>query len=276
MKILSSTGSLYNYGLERAFSISQQAGFGGMEVIIDYKFDTRQPEYLNYLSKKYKLPIIVIHGPFFRVPGWPKSQVEAIKKTIKIAKSVGSKKVNFHLPSKIINSIIASILKFKPLLHYGIRAESEYKKWLKDEYKNFKKENDIEILIENLPARSSIFKINTYCWNNTQDILQFAPLTLDTTHLGTLNLDPVDVYKKLKDKIKHIHLSNFDKGKEHRRPEYGQLDLGKFLQELKNSHYNETMTLELHPDALGAGQPDEKIIKNLKESLNYCKNILNK
>ena len=68
MQILSSTGSLYTYSTERAFSISKKAGFNGMEIIIDYRFDTRQPEYLNYLSQKYKLPIIVIHGPFSKIP----------------------------------------------------------------------------------------------------------------------------------------------------------------------------------------------------------------
>jgi len=188
MKILSSTGSLYTYGIDRAFYISKEAGFDGMEIIIDYRFDTRQPEYLSYLSKKYKLPIIVIHGPFFKIPDWPKSQVEAIKRTIEIAKNVGSKKVNFHLPSKIIKSVIVSLLKFKSALHFGIKAELDYRKWLKNEYENFKKENNIEILMENLPAKNSFLKLDIHHWNKPKDIKQFAPLTLDTTHLGTFNL----------------------------------------------------------------------------------------
>lgn len=41
-----------------------------------------------------------------------------------------------------------------------------------------------------------------------------AYLTLDTTRLGTWDLDPLAIYERLKERVVHVHLSNHN-GQEH-------------------------------------------------------------
>ena len=44
-----STGSLYSYGTARVFELAARVGYDGVEVIVDHRWDTRQPAYLRRL-----------------------------------------------------------------------------------------------------------------------------------------------------------------------------------------------------------------------------------
>ncbi|MEZ4835252.1 MAG: hypothetical protein R2873_25230 [Caldilineaceae bacterium] len=93
---------------------------------------------------------------------------------------------------------------------------------------------------------------------------------MDTTHLGTWGLDPAEVFFRWRERVKHVHLSNFD-GKEHRRPEDGHLHLDRLLARMAQWGYQHTVSLELHPDALSAGSDDDRIVSLLKTSLDHCR-----
>ena len=107
-------------------------------------------------------------------------------------------------------------------------------------------------------------------WNTIGEFARFPRLTLDTTHLGTWGLDPTEVYAQLAGRVCHVHLSNFD-GQEHRRPETGHLRLDRLLGRLAADGFAGTVTLELSPDTLGAGQPDAAVLSRLRGSLDYCR-----
>jgi sugar phosphate isomerase/epimerase len=73
-----STGSLYTYGTARAFDLAARAGFDGVEVLVDHRWDTRQPDYLRRLSADFALPIVAVHNPFVTgVEGWPATAIGA-------------------------------------------------------------------------------------------------------------------------------------------------------------------------------------------------------
>jgi len=53
MRYILSSGSLYTYGLDRVFALAAEAGFDGIEVLVDMRFDTRQPAYLRRLVERH-------------------------------------------------------------------------------------------------------------------------------------------------------------------------------------------------------------------------------
>jgi sugar phosphate isomerase/epimerase len=117
-------------------------------------------------------------------------------------------------------------------------------------------------------------RVNPARWNPKSratlgDITRFPHITLDTTHLGTWGLDPVEAYSSWGQRVKHVHLSNFD-GSEHRRPEDGSLRLDALLARIAADGYGYSISLELHPDALEAGAPDSRVVELLRGSLHYC------
>ena len=59
MRFALSTGSLYTYGIERVFGLAAEVGFDGLEVLVDVRFDTRQPAYLQRLVQRHG---IVLNG----------------------------------------------------------------------------------------------------------------------------------------------------------------------------------------------------------------------
>ncbi|MBE9470562.1 MAG: sugar phosphate isomerase/epimerase, partial [Chloroflexi bacterium] len=94
-----STGSLYSYGTARVFELAAKAGYDGIEVLVDHRWDTRQPAYLRRLSADYGLPIVAVHSPFVvEVPDWPFDQLGRLRRTATLAQEVGASMVVTHLP----------------------------------------------------------------------------------------------------------------------------------------------------------------------------------
>jgi len=73
--ILFSTGSLHVEEISTCFKLAKEAGFDGIEIIIDRRRSTFNSVTLNRLSDQYNLPIKVIHNPFFMfLPDSPDSR----------------------------------------------------------------------------------------------------------------------------------------------------------------------------------------------------------
>ena len=77
----------------------------------------------------------------------------------------------------------------------------------------------------------------------------------------------------LRGEVRHIHLSDFAEGKEHRLPGRGVLPLDLFLLALAEAGYDRVITIELTPDALEAGDDDE-VRDRLHEAVAFCREAL--
>ena len=271
MKFIFSTGSLYSYGTERCFAFAERAGFDGIELMVDDRWDTRQAEYLLQLIDRYGLPIPAVHSPFRNVPGWPPGQPALIEQSVKLAETLGAAVVIHHLPNRIQFAYLrANRWQFQWPVG-GRPADQRYFQWLLDSYHELQQSAAVKLCIENMPARKWFGrKLNRHHWNTVDTITRFPSLTLDTTHLGTWGIDPTSTYRAWGERVGHIHLSNYN-GREHRRPEHGELDLEQFIAELVTSEYDGAVSLELHPDALSAGKDDEHVISLMRGSLNHCR-----
>jgi sugar phosphate isomerase/epimerase len=270
MRFLFSTGSLYTYGLDRCFALAAAAGFDGIELMVDGRWDTRQPAYLLGLLGRHGLPIVVVHAPLEGAPiaGWPADRAGQVGATVKLAEALAAQTVVHHLPLRVR----VGWLRVGPLaLPLVLPGRDPYGEWITGEYAAFQRTTQVALCIENLPAvRLGGRRINPGRWNTPGEIVRFSHLTLDTTHLGTWGLEPTAVYEQIRPRVRHVHLSNFD-GKEHRRPEAGQLRLDHFLARLAADGFEGTITLELSPGALGAGDADEALLERLAASLRFCR-----
>lgn len=277
MHFIFSTGSLYNYSIDRCFEFAQQAGFDGVELMVDHRWDTRHPDYVQRLVDRYTMPVRAVHSPFIgNVSGWSSDRMGAIEKSVELAETVGASVVILHLPERISYTVvqIGSRRFFLPLP--GVRRHEPYIRWLGEEMPTLQQSTDVLLCVENLPAqrifgrRINAIKWNAYSRATIGDITRFPHLTLDTTHLGTWGLDPAEIFIRWGKRVKHLHLSNFN-GREHRRPEDGQLHLDRLLKRMAQAGYNHSVSLELHPDALAAGSEDSHVIGLLSASLERCR-----
>jgi sugar phosphate isomerase/epimerase len=272
--IVLSTGSLHSYGLNRVFDLAAQAGFQGIEVIVDQRWDTRQSHYLKTLQGAYGLPIVSLHSPFVPgIQGWePPGQLNHLQRTIALAQELGARHVVTHLPFRFADTWFnIPWLREKPvLLPLPIpRHDDGYRRFLLNGLEAYAAAG-ITVVVENLPCRKLLgFAYNGYQMNNIAEWGRLPHLNFDTTHLGTWGYDILAVYEQVKARVEHVHLSNFN-GKEHRPPWDGHLPLDELLRRLKRDAFAGILCVELDPAPLQA-EDEEKVKANLRRCYEFCR-----
>jgi sugar phosphate isomerase/epimerase len=241
-----STGSLYTYGLARTFELAAEAGFDAIEVLVDQRWDSRQPAYLRRLSQD---------------SGWPRDSLGRLRESAALAREVGAGVVVAHLPLRL-RGVQVEFFGFRRgaiVFPIPLGGEKVYRDFLLNGLATFEAEHGIIIAVENMPVKHFLGRtVDIYWLNDLRTLSQMPHLTLDTTHIGTWGSDLQAVYEQLRERITHVHLSNFD-GREHRLPEGGHLPLGKFLHQLARDGYKGVVTLEVGPEVLEA--EDEALVR---------------
>lgn len=275
MIIALSAGSLHTYGLDRVFGLAVEAGFQGLEIIIDNRWDTHQPAYLRALQRRHGIPVVSLHAPFFHVEGWPSDMIQSLQHTVALAEELGVRTVVVHLPRRFrMGSFFLPHLMSRPArFPVPWRSEGSFARWLKEDLPAFQSSTPVTIAVENLPARRFLdVSIAAWQFNTWDELAQFAYLTLDTTHVGTWGHDLLAVYERIKDRIAHVHLSNYN-GQEHRQPTDGHLPLGEFLRRLARDAYAGVVCMETGPKALEAGD-ETAVRRHLREAFDFCQKNL--
>lgn len=260
-----SSGSLYLYSLDRCFALAAAHGFDGVEVLIDERYDTRQPENLQRLMDTYGLPVRSLHAPFVGhvLPGWPANPVESIRQTVHLAEAIGAAHVVIHLPDRV--GYLMVIGGGRRALLPWLPASRPLRDWIASGGLNrFQAETDVCICVENLPVKSPILQRllpgfdqrRLTWWNTLEDWPRVHPyLTLDTTHWATHGVAPLEAYRAADGCVHHIHLSNYRAGAQHLPPQAGDLDLAGFLAHLAATGFDGQIVLELNPKTLEADDP---------------------
>lgn len=265
-----SAGSVYPYPLRDAFRLAKDAGFDGVEILINRLQHTYQADYLNHLQAEYKIPILSIHSPFSGyIPGWETDEVERIKRSVAVAEIVHAHTVVIHPPLRFVrfgtSEMFADLL-----LHLPFGGQKKYHLWLKQELQSFQNNTSVTIAVENLPCMYFFgFPFNPHQLNDLIQLKVFNHLALDITHLGKCRINLLEAYEYLKERIAHVHLSNYN-GREHTLLTDGQLPIREFLIRLKQDNYRGIIALEFNPQALGVGNK-KRVYNNLLKSLSFCR-----
>jgi len=268
-----STGSLYTYGLDRVFGLAKEAGFDGIEVLLDGRWDTRQADYLKHLMDRHGLPVVSLHSPFhlIRIPGWEQDPIWRLKRTVELAEALGARVVVAHPPLGWLRISLrvmgaSNTRGFWAGLPLSWFVGRPYARWLCDELESFQRGTEVTVAVENMPRRQiGPLGFDLYQMTRLESLERFRHLTLDTTHLATHDIDIIQTYERLAGRVAHVHLSNYN-GQEHRLLRDGHLPLADFLRRLNQDGYQGIITLELQPDALGAGD-DNQVLANLRAAV---------
>jgi sugar phosphate isomerase/epimerase len=215
--------------------------------------ETQSVPRLAELVNIYNLPVRSIHAPFLmaakNVWGKPLSKIE---KSVDMAKALNSDLVVVHLPY---------------FWQWG------YASWARSNLNSYSAESGVMIAVENAMMVNIFKPLNFSLFNSIRELQHFDHLVFDTSHYAIAGLDILEAWEILKDRVKHIHLSNnYMKGfDDHALPFEGHLPLDRFLAALKRDNFEGKVVLELGPGPLEARLGEEKILHNLKRSLDYCR-----
>lgn len=237
MKLILSAGSLYTHPLPLAFEIARDIGFDGVEVIINQDFDdSRSRELLAEVCKIHR--IASLHAPFFAINGWG-NKIQQLEKTIELAIANDIPLVNFHPP-------------------VWLTLERKFWRWLNriEDFQQQVGREKVTVTIENMPANGPL-GCNPHFLHNTAAMIDFMRkrnlfLTFDTAHMGTCRTNFLTDFHFFYDsgRIRNVHFSDYANGREHLLPGHGKLPLTRFLNHLRETGYDGTITLELTPHEL--------------------------
>ncbi len=257
MLISLSSGSLFTLPLKKVFELSAEAGFDGVELIINQDFQKTSPSRL-VASLQEITTIHSIHAPFMPLDGWG-GPMDSLRICIELAVERGIPLVNFHPPS-------------------WMGFEVGFWRWLysvRDFQKELGCDGQVSVTLENMPWVGT-FKINPHILSNTQRMIDFLHehnlyLTFDCTHMGSGKANFINDFYLFYEsgRIRNIHFSDYGHGREHLLPGHGILPLTRFLNHLRSTAYQSTVTLELNPAEFP--KAEAYILESLKEILAFLR-----
>lgn len=276
--IILSTGSLYNFDVSTAMALAGEAGFAGIELMVDWRWETHDPAHLEKLMTRHNLSIMAVHSPFSRnfILDWPGEPVAVIEQSVKLAERLGAQTVVVHPPQRWVRlqGLIAGPQRTRKLsVPLPVAGIGPLGRWLLEDLADFQAKTTVKLAIENMPCRRlGPLKLEPHHFFRSEELNQFQHLTLDTTHVGTRYTDLLDFYSRIKEKVAHIHLSNHN-GREHQLLDNGHLPLARLLTELAKDNFAGLISIELSPFSLQVH--DERTLRqNLRDSLVFCQQAL--
>jgi sugar phosphate isomerase/epimerase len=227
-----STAPFYRVPLREAMRVTAAAGFRAIEVMVTNDPATQDPMLLREAAEANDLRIEAVHAPFLLITRrvWGTDPLGKIYRSAQLAEEVGAGIVVVHPP---------------------YRWQVRYRKWITESLAEFSARTGVTIAVENmfpvkLPGERGL------SFHSAQDLeeLDRNPyMVLDTSHAAVSGLDIVDVYRRYRDKLQHVHLSNnAGRGWDSHLPVYaenGVLDIGTFLDTLAGDGFPGSIALEL-------------------------------
>jgi sugar phosphate isomerase/epimerase len=252
-----SSGCLFTLPLQKICELAVESGFDGVELIVNQDFQRVNSAKL-VRSLQNIATIHSLHAPFMELDGWG-GVIESLKMSVSLAAECNIPLVNFHPPS-------------------WMGFEIGFWRWLYSVH-DFQKEigldGEVLITLENMPWTGK-WKVNPHILSNTQRMVEFIRdhnlyMTFDCTHMGSGKTNFINDFFLCYDsgRIRNIHFSDYGHNREHLLPGHGILPLTRFLNHLRNTEYQSTVTLELDTTEFPKGE--HNILESLKEMHSFLR-----
>jgi len=249
-----STGTLYAYPLRQVFRWARQAGFDGVELVINPEAIMRGGRAVRRLAQAEGVELLSAHPTIVPLPGWLERD-GGLARTIGLAREAGIGLVVMHIPRS------ATLDEGE-----GLIFRQRIERW-----RHQLVGSDLRLAIENKAIRTEAHR--RYALTPLDRLRTFADrhdlgLVLDAAHAGTAGEDLVQARRLFGDRLVNVHLSDLGGPVplaklplvhrffgEHRFPGVGDLALSELLCDLGSSDYANLVTLEVNPWSVRAWWP---------------------
>lgn len=213
MRVLASSGPLFNRSLDRIFGVLAEAGFDGVELMVTRDPDTQDAERVTAAAEREGIAVPVVHGPFLlltrRVFGT--DPVIKARRSLELAAGIGADLMIVHPP---------------------YRWQRGFHRWLVHASDREAAALGTRVGVENLyPVTLAGRRVRFHRYTRPEHLLRFRHVVLDTSHFGVTGVDLLDAYEQLHDRAAHLHVSDYRGGgrDSHAPLGHGLLPLAGFL-----------------------------------------------
>jgi sugar phosphate isomerase/epimerase len=252
-----STSSFFPLGLEDSFRLAKDAGAEGMEVMITNNQDTFDPRVLDFLSRRFDLPILSIHAPvlFLTHNVFGYEPAAKLERSAELARLVCADTVVVHPP-------------FRWQVGYARNFAHQVRE-VADTY-------GVRVAVENmfgLCTSNRTFEVYAPAWNPGK--LDVPHLTLDFSHAAMQNVSALSLSREWGERLSHIHLcdgtsprENFHLFDEHLIPGRGTQPVADTLESLAKGGYRGHIIAEV---STRSATSEESRVEMIRSSLNFAR-----
>jgi sugar phosphate isomerase/epimerase len=254
LKFSLSTGTLYVYPLAWIFRWAREAGFDGVELVVNPEAIARGGQAVRRLAEAESVEIFSVHPPVVPLPGW-RERHGGMAPIIRLAQEAGAGLVVMHTPrSQSLDE------------GEGLAFRQQIEVW-----QGRLAGADLTLAVENKAVRTEHHR--HLVLTSLARLRAFADrydlgLVLDTTHAGSAGEDLLHAREIFDRRLVNVHLS--DMGGwipfaglsaarvflgEHRFPGTGDLALSALMADLNRNRYAGPVTLEVNPWSARAWWP---------------------
>jgi sugar phosphate isomerase/epimerase len=240
MRVSFSTGTYYHRSLAYSLRLAAETGFDGVELVVGPEYLMRGLEPLRHAVRLADVPVLSVHPPFFRLPGWPRPFAQAIPALTSITRELGAELAVVHTPL-LTSEQSPRTERFATGLRLGLEAGGP----------------QTQLTIENSQYAD---RKRRYVLDDLRTVVRFAQahgcgVTFDTCHAGANGEELMACYEIVRPVLRNVHLSDvsWHNGRHHTHlpPGEGELPLGALLAALARDGYTGLVTLEIHPRYAG-------------------------
>lgn len=184
-----STSSVYPLGVSEGFSVAEDLGYDGVEVMVTHRTETQQAEVLRGLSTKFNMEIMAIHAPTLLLTQqvWG-SAWEKLAKSAQLALDVGCEVVVAHPP---------------------FRWQAGYAERFAEGIAEIEERTGVIFAVENMyPWRAGGREATMYLphWDPVDQ--PYPHVTWDFSHAATAEADSYESVEALGSRLRHVHLTD--------------------------------------------------------------------
>jgi len=235
--IVLSTASFFP-DTQLGFRMAAECGYDGVEVMVNHDRRSQSVTAVRGLADHYGVPIVSVHVPCLVVSQhvWGWNPELKLRRSVEMATAVGADVVVVHPPFRWQRGYAEGFARLVGILDGADEGP--------------------RIAVENMfTVQAFGRRVDPYRCTEDPALGDFSALTLDTSHVGAARQDLMDLYRSMRGRVHHLHLSDSTatRGDEHLPPGTGILPLGDLATAMVADDFGGRVVLEMAVSRLPEG-----------------------
>ncbi|MFL6062069.1 MAG: sugar phosphate isomerase/epimerase family protein [Marmoricola sp.] len=248
-----STASVYPETVAHAFEYAAALGYDAVEVMVSIDSLSQSAEKVRKLRDYHEVPVCAVHAPCLLIT----QRVWGTDPWVKLERS-----------AEMAHELDADVV----VVHPPFRWQKDYAAGFVEGIADLEERTGIAFAVENMyPWRAtSRREMDVYQphWDPSRE--DYANTTIDLSHAATAQSDPIEMARRLGDRLRHIHMTDGSGSPkdEHLVPGRGSQPCGEFLEYLAEQEFSGHIVMEINTRRAGTREARER---DLLESLAFGK-----
>jgi sugar phosphate isomerase/epimerase len=236
-----SSASVWPQPARAAFEMSADLGFDGVEVMVWADAVSQDVDALSRLSQQHGVPVLAVHAPCLLITQrvWSPEPEERLRKAVVVAGELGASTVVVHPP---------------------FRWQRRYADAFPELVEELEETSGLKIAVENMfPLRppNTLNRLRSGRANSGLSAFKPSPdptdvgfrnYTLDLSHAAAAHVDAIELLKRMRDGLAHVHLADGTGASrdEHLLPGQGSQPCAEVCEALAADGYDGSVVLEVN------------------------------